>query len=184
MNAKISCSVGPRIAWTFSLGHHLTSKPGLWCPLLKTYEMRQAGVCSHTLAQGLSLFSHPVLSNSLQPHGLQHTKPPCPSPSPEVCPSSCPLHWWCHSAISSSDALFFCPQSFPALGTFPMSWLFTSGDQTTGPSASALVLPMSIEGWFPLRLTGLISLLSKGLSGIFSTTVESISSLAFFGLEV
>ena len=73
----------------------------------------------------------------------------CPSPSPEVCLSSCPLHWWCHLAILSSDALcFFCPQSFPASGTFPMSWLFASGDQNTGASAS--VLPMSIQYWFPL----------------------------------
>ena len=113
------------------------------------------------------LFSCPVMSNSLQPHGLQHTRPPCPSPSPEVCLSSCPLHRWCHPALSSSDALFsFCPQSFPESGTFPM---FTSDDQNTGASAS--VLPTNIQGWFPLRLTDLISLLSRGLSGVFSTTV-------------
>ena len=94
-------------------------------------------------------------------HGLQHARPPCPSPSSEVCPSSCPLHQWCHPAVSSSDVLFsFDPQSFPASGTFPVSWLFTSGDQNTGASASASVLPMSIQGLFPLRLTGLISLLS------------------------
>ena len=79
-----------------------------------------------TLPIYLLVFSHPVMSDSLQSHGLQHTRPPCPSPSPEVCPSSCPLHWWCHPAISSSDAVFsFCPQSFPASGTFPMSQLFT-----------------------------------------------------------
>ena len=96
----------------------------------------------------------------------------CPSPSPDVCPSSCPLHWWCHLAISSSDALcFFCPQSFPASGTFPMSQLFASGDQNTGASAS--VLPMSIQGWFLLRSTCLTSSQSKGLSGVFcSTTVQ------------
>ena len=105
------------------------------------------------------LFSHPVMSDSLWPSGLQHARPPCASPSPEVCPSSCPLHWWCHPAISSSDALFsFCPQSFPASGTFPMSQLFMPDDQNTGVSASASVLPRSIQGWFPLRLTGLISL--------------------------
>ena len=97
------------------------------------------------------LFSCPVRSDSLQPHGLQGTRPPCPSPSPEVCPSSCSLHRWCHSAISSSDAIFsFCPQSLP--GIFPMSQLFSSNDQNTGVSVS--VLPMSIQGWFPLRLTG------------------------------
>ena len=108
------------------------------------------------------LFSHPVVSNSLQPHGLQHIRPPCPLPPPKVYPSSCPLCQWCHSTISSSDAVFsFCLQSFPATGAFPMSQLFASDDQTTGPSMS--VLPTSIQGWFPLRLTSLISLLSKGL---------------------
>ena len=103
--------------------------------------------------------------------GLQPTGPLCPSPSPEVCPSSCPLHQWRHSAISSSDALFsFCPQCCPASGTFPMSQLFASDDQNTGASTSASVLPKSIQGWFPLRLTALISLQSKGLSGVFSST--------------
>ena len=117
------------------------------------------------------LFSHPVLFNSLQPHGLQHATPPCPSPSPKVCPSSCPWHQWCHPAISSSDALFsFCPQSLLVTGTVPMSQLFTSDDQNTGASALASVLPKSIWGWLPLRLTGLISLLSKVFSGVFSST--------------
>ena len=89
----------------------------------------------------------------------------------KVCPSSCPLHWWCHPVISSSDALFsFCPQSFLSSGSFPMSWLFTSGGQNTEASDSASVFPMSIQGWFPIRLTGFISLQSKGLSGVFSDT--------------
>ena len=96
-------------------------------------------------------------------------RPPGPSLSPEVYPSSCPLHQWCHPVISFSDTLF-CRQSTPASETFPMSWLFTSDDQNIGASASASVLPMSIQGWFPLRLTGLISLLCKGLSGVFSST--------------
>ena len=91
------------------------------------------------------LFSLPVMSDSLWPHGLQHTRPPCPSLSPRVCPSSVSLHRWCHPAISSSDALFFCPQSFPVSGTFPMSCLFTSDDQNTGASASGSVLPMNIQ---------------------------------------
>ena len=127
----------------------------------------------------LLLFSHLVMSNSLQPHGLQHATPSCPWPSPKVCPSSCPLHRWCHSAISFSDALFSSyPQSFPASRTFKMSQLFSLGDQNTSPSAS--VLPMNIQGWFPLRLTGLISLQSKRLSGVFSTPqFEGINSLAF-----
>ena len=90
---------------------------------------------------------------TLWPHGLQHARPPCPSPSPEVCPSSCPLHWWCHPAMSSSDALFsFCPRYFPASGTFPVSQLLSSDDQNAGVSASVSVLPMNIQGWFLLRL--------------------------------
>ena len=95
-------------------------------------------------------------------HESQHARPPCPSPFP--CPSSCPLHQWCHPAISSSDTLFsFCLQSFPASGTFPVSQLFASDNQNTGVSTSVLVFSTSIQGWFPLRLTSLISLLSKGL---------------------
>ena len=107
------------------------------------------------------------MSYSLQPNGLQHTRRLCPSPSPKVCPSSCPLH----PAISFSDSIFsFCPQYSPVSGTFTMSQLFPSDDQNTGVSASESVFPMSIQGWFPLRLTGLISLVSKGLSGVFYST--------------
>ena len=97
-----------------------------------------------------------------------------------VCPNSCPLHWWCHPAISSSDALFsFCPQSFPVSGIFPVSWLFASDDQNTGASASASVLPMRIQGWSPLEWTGWISLLSKGLSvSSPASQFESITHLA------
>ena len=119
------------------------------------------------------LFSLPVVSNSLRPHGLQYARPPCPYPPPEVCPSSCPLHWWCHPDIQMSFPV--CPKSFPASGTFPMSHLFTSDDQNTGASAS--VLPVNIQGWFLLRLTGLISLLSKGLLGVFSSTTKELKSL-------
>ena len=93
------------------------------------------------------VFSPPVTSHSLRPHGLQDARPVCPSPSPEVCPSSCPLHQWYHPAISPFDALFsFCPQSFPASGTFPEGHLFASDDQNTGVSASASILPKSIWG--------------------------------------
>ena len=127
----------------------------------------------------MSLFSCPVMSDSLQCHGLQHAKPPCPSPFSGVCSSSCPLHQWCHPAISSSDALFFCPQFFPVSGTFPMSCLFISDDQNTGASASVSVLPVNIESWSPLRLIGLICLLYKGLSGVFSTRVRRHQ---FFGV--
>ena len=128
----------------------------------------------------LFLFSNPVMSSCLQPHGLQHARPSCPSPSPKVCPNSCPFHRWCHPAILSSDVLFsFCTQSFPASGTFPISWLFVSYDQNTVTSALASVFPTSIQVWFPLRLTGLISLLAKGPSGVFSTTVQRHQ---FFGV--
>ena len=124
------------------------------------------------------MFCHSVMSNSLWPHGLQHSGLPCPSPSPGACSNSCPLSWWCHPTISSSVALFCsCLQSFPASGSFPMSWLFTSDGQSTGVSASATVLPMNVQDWFPLGLTGLTSLLSKGLSRVFSNTqFKSISS--------
>ena len=109
--------------------------------------------------------------STLQHHGLQHTKPPCPSLSPRVCPSSCPLNQSCHPTISSSVALFsFCLQSFPASWTFPMSQLFASGGQSIGASASASVLSVSIQCWFPLRFSDLISLQSKGLSRVFSST--------------
>ena len=104
-------------------------------------------------------------------HGPQHSRLPCPSPTPGACPSSCSLHQWCHPAISSSDTVFsFCPPSFPASRTFPMSHLCTSVDQNSGASASASILPVNILGWSPLRLTDLISLLSKRLSGVFSST--------------
>ena len=110
---------------------------------------------------------------TLWPHGLQHIRLPCPSLFPRVCSNSCPLSPWCHPTISSSVTPFSsCPLSFPASESFPMSRLFTSGGQTIGASASASVLPVNIQGWFPLGLTGLISLLSMGLSRVFfSTTV-------------
>ena len=116
----------------------------------------------------LLLFSHSVLSDSLWLYGLQHARLPCPSPSPWVCSNSCPLSQWYHPTISSSAAHFSsCLQSFPISGSFPISWLFTSGSQSIGTSALASVLPMNIQGWFPLGLTGLISLQSKGLSRVF-----------------
>ena len=106
----------------------------------------------------------------LWPHKLQHTRPPCPSSTPRAYPNSCPLSQWCHPTISSSVIPFFsCPQSFPESGSFPMSQLFLSDGQSTGVSASASVIPMTIQSWFPLGLTGLISLQTKGLSRVFST---------------
>ena len=117
------------------------------------------------------MFSHSFVSDSLWPHGLQQSRLPCPSLSPGVCTNSCLLsHWW-HPTISSSVALFSsCSQSFPASESFPISWLFTFGDQNIGALDSASVCSVNIQGRFPLGLTGLVSLLSKGLSRAFSST--------------
>ena len=119
-------------------------------------------------------FSRSVVSNSLWPHGLQHSKPPCSSPTPRVHSNSCPWNRWCHLTISSSVIPFSSSlQSFPASGSFPMSQFSTSGGQSIRALASASVLLMNIQDWFPLGLTSLISMQSKGLSRVFfSTTVE------------
>ena len=124
-------------------------------------------------------FSHSVVSNSLWPHELQHARPPFPSPTPKVHPNPCPLSQWCYQTISSSLVPFSsCLQSFPTSRSFPMSQFFASGGQSIGVWASTSVLPMNIQSWFPLGLTGWISLLSKGLSRVFSnTTVQIINSL-------
>jgi len=116
-------------------------------------------------------FSHSVLSNSLWPHRLQHARPPCPSSTPRVHSNLCPLSRWCHPTISSSVIPFSsCFQSFPASRSFQMSQIFPSGGQSTRVSASVSVLPMTIQDWFPLGSSGWISLLSKGLSRVFSNT--------------
>ena len=113
--------------------------------------------------------SHSVVSNSLRSHELQHTMLPYASPTPRAYSNSCPSSQWCHPAISSSLVLFSaCLQSFPASGSFQMSQFFASGGQSIGVSASASVLPMNIQDWYPLGWTGLISLLFKGLSRVFS----------------
>ena len=127
------------------------------------------------------------MSDSLWPQGLQHSRILYPPLSPGVCSDSCPLSWWCHPTISSSIVAFStCPQSFPASGSFPVSWVFSSElavcirFQSIGTSALGTVLPMNIQGWFSLGLTGLISLLSKGLlqESSLGPQFESINSLA------
>ena len=116
----------------------------------------------------------------LQPHGLQHTRLLCPSPTPRACSHSCPSSRWHHPTVSSSVVpLLFPPSVFPASGSFPVSQLFVSGGQSIRASASASVLPVNIQGWFPLGLTGLISLLSKGISRVFSST--TVQKQQFFG---
>ena len=120
------------------------------------------------------------MSDSLWPHRLQDARFPCPSLSLRACSNSCSLSWWCYPTISSSVAHFSsCPQSFSASGSFPMSQLFTSGGQSTGASES--ILPMNFQDWFPLGLIGLISLQSKGVSSIFSST--TIQKQQFFGAQ-
>ena len=125
----------------------------------------ESGSCSEG---GTMLSSVQFMSNSLRPHGLQHTRLHCPTPTPRVYSNSCPLSRWCHPTISSSVVPFTsCLQSFPASGSFPVSQFYTSGGQSTGVSAAASILPMNIQGWFPLEWTGWISLQSKGLSRAF-----------------
>ena len=127
-------------------------------------------------------FSHSVVSDSLRPHGLQHARLPCPSPTPGVYSNSCPLSEWCHPTISSSVIpLSSHLQSSPASGSFQISQLFASGSQSIGVSASASVLPVNIQDWFPLGWTGWISLQSKGLSRVFNTTVQKHQ---FFGTQL
>ena len=128
-------------------------------------------------------FSHSGMSDSLWPHGLQHARPPCPSPTPRAYPNSCPSSWWCHPTISFSVIpLSFCLQSFPASGSRQMSQFFAWGGQSIGVSASASVLPVTTQDWSPLGWTGWISLQSKGLSRIFSNT--TVQKHQFFGTQL
>ena len=133
-------------------------------------------------------FSHSFMSRSLWPHGLQHARPPCPSATPRVYPNSCPLSQWYHPTISSSVIPFSsCLQSFPASGSFPMSRHFASGGQSIGALASASVLPMNIQDWFPIGWTGWISLQSKGLKSLLqhhSSKASSLRHSAFFSVQL
>ena len=142
-----------------------------------TLEQHEFGLCEAVYMDFLLInirpvqFSHSVMSDSLQPCGLHHARPPCPSPTPGAYSNSCPLSRWCHPTISSSVIPFSSHlQSFPASGSFPISQFFASGGQSIGISASASVLPTNIQDLFPLGWTGWISLQSKGLSRVFSNT--------------
>ena len=122
------------------------------------------------------------MSDVLWLHNLQHTRLPCPSLSPWACSNSCLLNQWCHLTIKSSVVSFSsCPQSFPASESFSVNQFFASGGQSIRASTSALVLPMNIQSWFLLGLPGLISLLSKGLSRVFSST--TVWKHPFFGAQ-
>ena len=135
---------------------------------------------SHVDLGGSVQFSRSVVSDSLRPHGLQHARLPCPSPTPRI--YSCPLSRWCHPAISSSVPFSSCLQSFPASGSFQVCQFFTSGGQSIGVSASTSVLPTNIQDWFPLEWTGWISLETKGLSRVFSNT--TVQKNQFFGAQL
>ena len=163
------------------------------------FSSKNTGVGCHFLLQGPSymvyynyigfcLFSVQFSSvahscPTLQPHELQHARPPCPSPTPEVHSNSSPSSRWCHPAISSSVIPFSsCPQSLPASGSFPRSQLFASGGQSTGVSALASFLPKNTQGWSPLEWTGWISLQSKGFLRVFSKT--TVQKHQFFGTQL
>ena len=159
------------------MGEWLHAKPYLVSLICRKEALIQ-GFCISSIQ-----FSHSVVSDSLRPHEPQHTRPPCPSPTPGVYPNSCPLSWWCHPTISSSVSPFSsCPQSFPASGAFQMSQLFASGGQSIGVSASTSVLPMNTQDRFPLGWTGWISLQSKRLSKVFSNT--TVQKHQFFSAQL
>ena len=134
----------------------------------------------HTFFDYSVQFSLSVVSDSLWPHEVQRSRPPCPSPTPRVHPNPCPSRRWCHPTILSSVVpISSCPQSFPASGSFPMSQFFTSGGKSIGVLASTSVPPMNNQDWSPLGWTGWISLQSKGLSRVFSNT--TVQKHQFFG---
>ena len=150
--------------------------------ILDPWATREAFI-SHSVQFSSVQFICSVVSDSLQPRESQHTRPPCLSPTPRVHPNSCPLSQSCHPAISSSVIPFSsCPQSFPASGSFPMSQLFAWGGQSIGVSASASILPMNTQVWSPLGWTGWISLQSKGLTRVFSST--TVQKHQFFGAQL
>ena len=164
--------VGQDFTFTFTKLEHVTSH----CSSSERQSRKSYIILENCQKFSSVQFSYSVMSNSLQSHKSQHTRPPCPSPTPGVNSNSCPSSWWCHSAISSSVIPFYsCPKSLPASGSFPMSQPFAWGGQSIGVSASASVLPMNTQDWSPLGdpslgWTGWISLQSKGLSRVFSNS--------------
>ena len=151
--------------------------------LCEDWERKVLNIFSYWPCLAQVQFSRSVVSDSLQPHESQRSRPPCPSPTPRVYSNSCPSSWWCHPAISSSVIPFSsCPQSLPASGSFPVSQLFTWGGQSIGISASVSVLPMNTQDWSPLGWTGWISLQSKGLSRLFSNT--TVQKHRFFSAQL
>ena len=160
----------------------IIQNPGLrFFPVYNRVTKNQTRLSDWTTIALSVQFSHSVVSDSLRPRGLQHDRPPCPSPTPRAYSDSCPLCWWCHPTISLSIIPFSsCLQSFPASGSFLMSRFFASGGQSIEVSASAL--PINIHDWFPLGWAGWISLQSKGLSRVFSNT--TVQKHQFFGTQL
>ena len=150
-----------------------------WCA---KRHAKLVGAMHENPTSSFGFFSHSVMSNYLQPHELQHARLPCPLPTPRAYSNPCPSSWWCHPTISSSVIPFSHLQSFPASWSFPMSQFFTSCGQSIGVSASASVLPMNIQDWFPLGWTGWISLQSTGLSRVFSNT--TVQKHQFFSAQL
>ena len=147
--------------------------------LMKTTSQLSANTSPRLAVQ----FSQSVVSDSLRPHRLQHTRFLCPSPTPGACLNSCPSSQWCHPTVSSFVLPFSsCLRSFPASGAFPKNQFFASGSQSIGVAASASVLSMNIQDWSPLGWTGWISLVSKGLSRVFSNT--TVQKHQFFGAQL
>ena len=172
------------LAWRISW----TEEPGRLLPM-GSHRVRHdwSNLASVTLRHTLNSvqFSRSVVSDFLRPHGLQHTRLSCPSPTPRACSNFCLLSWWCHPTISSSVTLFSSHlQSFPASQSFQMSQFFTSAGQSTGVSALASVLPMNVQDWFPLGWIGWISLLSKGLSNTTVQKHQFLSTQLFFIVQL
>ena len=181
-------------AWCPGVWHHLKVQHHVWSDLLvifSTWQVKEFWFLSMVIPQAVPStawvsyhsvqFSCLVVFDCSLLHGLQHSRLPCPSPTPKAYSNSCPLSQWCHATISSSVVPFSLHlQSFTASGSFQMSQFFASGGQSIGVSASASVLPMNIQDWFPLGWTG-VSLLSKGLSRVFSNT--TVQKHQFFGTQ-
>ena len=181
MNGPQLCMCSP------ILNHPPTILPNLYLWVIPKHQLLHPASCIilvlHIFQFSSVQFSRLFMSYSLQSHGLQHVRLPCPSPTPGACSDLCALSWWCHPTISSSVIPFSSHlQSFPASGSFPMSQFFASGGQSIGVSASASVLPMNIQNWFPWGLTGLISLQSKEHSRVFSKT--TVQKHQFFGAQL
>ena len=181
MNGPQLCMCSP------ILNHPPTILPNLYLWVIPKHQLWHPASCIklvlHIFQFSSVQFSRLFMSYSLQSHGLQHVRLPCPSPTPGACSDLCALSWWCHPTISSSVIPFSSHlQSFPASGSFPMSQFLASGGQSIGVSASASVLPMNIQNWFPWGLTGLISLQSKEHSRVFSKT--TVQKHQFFSAQL